>query len=322
MSRFLPSQVGPSKRMALCLKTNMLLPKIWKKMNQIDLGCLIIPVRELILQWDPWHHGVSGRLRRHYCSHCSASHGWETLWLYLPNHSSVRPNVIIQVCCFFTILLVSPSHRDNRIEGAGDRERERENHVNTWSSFVLLRNWCSTLLPPQALILGSAESGDGLRLNTRLNSHMLELSQKVGDVVIPKIFEGMWMMGQKDVAHLQVSIVSKQWTVERVFNHIFMCDIFYMMIYDRGLYVVFMFVTVFFFEPGHCAWCTCSFFNITALKNNMDTKDNACKIRHPLLKGSTNSGGSHHVLSVLRCRQHSKVQHVLEKLIWLPEKTA
>lgn len=60
MSRFLPSQVGPSKRMALCLKTNMLLPKIWKKMNQIDLGCLIIPVRELILQWDPWHHGVSG----------------------------------------------------------------------------------------------------------------------------------------------------------------------------------------------------------------------------------------------------------------------
>ena len=73
MSRFLPSQVGPSKRMALCLKTNMLLPKIWKKMNQIDLGCLIIPVRESILQWDPWHHGVSGRLRRHYCS---ASHGW------------------------------------------------------------------------------------------------------------------------------------------------------------------------------------------------------------------------------------------------------
>ena len=48
----------------------------------------------------------------------------------------------------------------------------------------------------------------------------------------------------------------------------------------------------FFFEPGHC---TCSFFNITALKNNMDTKDNACKIRHPLLKGSTNSGGIHHV---------------------------
>ena len=35
---------------------------------------------------------------------------------------------------------------------------------------------------PEALILGSADSGDGVRLGTRLNSHMLELSQKVGDV--------------------------------------------------------------------------------------------------------------------------------------------
>lgn len=240
-----------------------------KRMNQIDLGCLIIPVRESILQWDPWHHGVSG----FGSGDITVVRPTVGLWLYLPNHSSVRPNVIIQgiqVVAFLPFYSRLPHIGTIGLRALEtERERERKTHVNTWSSFVLLRNWCSTLLPPQALILGSAESGDGLRLNTRLNSHMLELSQKVGDVVIPKIFEGMWMMGQKDVAHLQVSIVSKQWTVERVFNHIFMCDIFYMMIYDRGLYVVFMFVTVFFFEPGHCAWCTCSFFNITALKNNI-----------------------------------------------------
>eukprot|EP00434_Breviolum_minutum_P015551 symbB.v1.2.013694.t1/scaffold974.1/size359025/1 len=39
------------------------------------------------------------------------------------------------------------------------------------------------ILSEEALILGSAESGDGLRLNTRLNSHMLELSQKAGEAV-------------------------------------------------------------------------------------------------------------------------------------------